>query len=200
MCFVLCLCCAFSIPAIVWCWCCPYFIGSQLVFWDGFQAQKRGMWILGKERAESVLANAISIDGRKEWTCKFCSESNVWTRWLCRRCYSDAGRSGESSTGSTTSSGEEDRKTRSLEAEKKKLRARIDALEKKGGEGVQRGERRRFGRCVVRGHTWTSRMRPRAVKNWMSKRKKLQEELRDVTGEYQRVPAAPAARGGEKEA
>ena len=43
---------------------------------DGFQAQKRGSW---KERAERVLANAISIDGRKEWTCKFCSESNMWT-------------------------------------------------------------------------------------------------------------------------
>ena len=56
---------------------------------DGFQAQKRGSWILGKERAERVLAIAISIDGRKEWTCKFCSESNVWTRWRCRRCYSN---------------------------------------------------------------------------------------------------------------
>ena len=37
---------------------------------DGFQAQKRGYWIPGKERPEEVLANAISIDGRKEWTCK----------------------------------------------------------------------------------------------------------------------------------
>ena len=45
--------------------------------------------IPGKERAERVLANAISIDGRKEWTCKFCSESNVWTRWRCRRCYNN---------------------------------------------------------------------------------------------------------------
>ena len=44
---------------------------------DGFQAQKRHSWILGKERAEGVLASAISIGGRKEWTCKFCSESNV---------------------------------------------------------------------------------------------------------------------------
>ena len=56
---------------------------------DGFQAQKGGSWISGKERAERVLASAISIDGRREWTCKFCSESNVWTRWRCRRCYSD---------------------------------------------------------------------------------------------------------------
>ena len=70
-------------------WCCLYFIGSRRVFGmvsDGLQAQKRSSWILGKERAERVLANAISIDGRKEWMCKFCSESNVWTRWRCRRC------------------------------------------------------------------------------------------------------------------
>ena len=27
------------------------------------------------------------IDVRKEWICKFCSETNVWTRWRCRRCH-----------------------------------------------------------------------------------------------------------------
>ena len=56
---------------------------------DDFQAQKSSSWIPGTELAERVLASAISIDGIKEWTCKFCSESNVWTRWRCRRCYSD---------------------------------------------------------------------------------------------------------------
>ena len=45
---------------------------------DGYQAQ----WVPGKERAEKVQAEAITIDGRKEWTCKFCSQTNVWTRWL----------------------------------------------------------------------------------------------------------------------
>ena len=72
--------------------CCLYFITSRRVFGmvsDGLQAQKRGSWIPGKERAERVLANAISIDGRKEWTCKFCAESNVWKRLRCRRCYSN---------------------------------------------------------------------------------------------------------------
>ena len=150
-------CCAFAIPAIVWCWCCRYFIGSRRVFGmvsDGFQAQKRvGSWILAKERAQKVLASAISIDGRKEWTCKFCSESNVWTRWRCRRCESNiptglygkyrraiAAKSGEWSTGSSTSSGEEDRRTRSLETENEELRARIEAMEKKGGGGVQEGQ------------------------------------------------------------
>ena len=90
---------------------------------DGFQAQKRGSWILGKERAARVLENAISIDGRKEWTCKFCSGSNVWTRWRCRRCCSNissalqrkyrqavAAKPGEWSTGSSTSSGKKTEK------------------------------------------------------------------------------------------
>ena len=40
---------------------------------DGFQTQRRGSWIPGKERAEKVLADAIPIDGRKAWICKFCS-------------------------------------------------------------------------------------------------------------------------------
>ena len=51
-----------------------------------------------------------------------------------------AARSGEWSTGSTTSSGAEDRMTKNLEAENKELRARIEALEKKGGEGAQGGQ------------------------------------------------------------
>ena len=116
---------------------------------DGFQTQKRGSWIPGKERAERVLGSEISIDGRKE--CKFCSESNVSTmRRRCRRCYHDipaglrgkyrqaiAARTGEWSTGSSTSRGEEDRKSKSLEAENQELRARIEVLEKEEGEGVQ---------------------------------------------------------------
>ena len=43
-----------------------------------------------------------------------------------------AARTGEWSMGSSTSSGEADRKARSLEAENKELQARIDALEKEG--------------------------------------------------------------------
>ena len=56
---------------------------------DGFQTQKSKSWIQGKDRAEKVLADAITIDGRKEWICKFCSETNVWTRWRRKRCYSN---------------------------------------------------------------------------------------------------------------
>ena len=60
---------------------------------DGFQTQKSGWWISVKERAERVLAS--------EWMCKFCSESKVWTRWRCRRCYHDipAGLRGKAQAG-----------------------------------------------------------------------------------------------------
>ena len=51
-----------------------------------------------------------------------------------------AARTGEWSTGSSTSSGEEDRKSKNWEAENKDLRGRIEALEKKGGEGAQGGQ------------------------------------------------------------
>ena len=38
---------------------------------DGFQTQKKKSWVSGQVRAERILAEAITIDGRKEWTCKF---------------------------------------------------------------------------------------------------------------------------------
>ena len=54
---------------------------------DGHQTQRGKSWIPEKERAEKVLEEAMTIDGEKEWICKFCSESNVWMRWWrCRRC------------------------------------------------------------------------------------------------------------------
>ena len=65
--------------------------------------RKRGSPGFQDRFAEKVLADAITNDGRQEWICKFCSESNVWTRWCCRRCYSDilAGlHAGEVQTGS----------------------------------------------------------------------------------------------------
>ena len=96
----LCLCCAFAIPTIVWCWCCPHFTSLALnwcsgMVSDGYQAQKRGSWIPGTERAERVLAMAISTDGRKECTCKFCSEPNVWTWSGLRALQRPAGRKTE---------------------------------------------------------------------------------------------------------
>ena len=148
--------CTVAILATVFpsCQCGLAALVSRRVFWlvmgsDGFQTQKKKSWVFGQVTAERVLAEAITIDGRKEWTCKFCSESNVWTRWRCRRCYYNilagpygkykqaVAAKGEWSTGSSGSSGEEERNARSLEAENIELGARIDAMGK--NEGVQNG-------------------------------------------------------------
>ena len=143
--------CAVAIPATVFpsCLCGLAALVSRNVFWlvmrrDGFQTQKNKSWVSEQVRAERVLAEAITIDGRKEWTCKFCSESNVWTRWRCRRCYHNIPASlfgkykqAIAAMSGHGSSGEEERKARSLEAENKELRARIDAVGKK--EGAQKG-------------------------------------------------------------
>ena len=36
-----------------------------------FQTQNKKSWVPGQVRAEGVLADAITIDGRKEWICKY---------------------------------------------------------------------------------------------------------------------------------
>ena len=54
---------------------------------DGWQTQRRKGWLSGQLRAKKIHAGAVTIDGRKEWYCCFCPETNVWTRWRCRRCY-----------------------------------------------------------------------------------------------------------------
>ena len=149
---------------------------------DGFHSQRRRSWIPGKERAERVLATATSIDGRPEWVCEF-----VWTRWRCRRCYDDipaglrgkaiAARTGRWSTGCSTSSGDEGGKSKSLESENKWIRARLEALPK-GSKAFHPGERAAWRKSGER--TCTLRMRSRAERSWMSKKEKLQKELREV--------------------
>ena len=43
---------------------------------DGFQTQKRKGFMAG----QVLFAKAVVIDGRKEWFCRFCSETHVWSR------------------------------------------------------------------------------------------------------------------------
>ena len=71
------------------CWCCCVALARFVkgMGSDGYQTQRRSLWVPGKERAERMLADAITIGCRKEWICKFCSGTNVWTRWRCRRCF-----------------------------------------------------------------------------------------------------------------
>ena len=152
---------------------------------------------------------------RKEWTWKFCADSNVWTRWRCRRCYNNipaglhekyrqavAAKSGEWSTGSSASSGEEDRKARSLEAENKEQKGG-GVLRRRGVEGGGEGgfrarlmpwkrrkeysldqvflfeeeETRKMWGEIAR----NSRMRPSVAVNWMNrgKRCRLSKEMQE---------------------
>ena len=158
---------------------------------DGFQTQKNKSWVSGQVRAERVLAEAITIDGRKEWTCKFSLESNVWTRWRCRRCYHNipaslygnpkqaiAAKSGDWSTGSSGSSGEGERKARSLDAENEDLGARIDAMGKK--EGAQKGSGISFEEKGNSEEVWRDCME---VKDDVECRKKLDEQRRKMQRE-----------------
>ena len=62
-------------------------------FTHSMGADDRGMANAEKEEIDGkastdgrASAKAVAIDGRKEWYCRFCSETNVWTRSKCRRC------------------------------------------------------------------------------------------------------------------
>ena len=112
---------------------------------DGFQTKRRGSWILEKEQKGSWRVRSRLMEGRN-------GRVNS-----ARRCYRDipaglhgkyrqavAARNGEWSTGSSTSSGGEDRRTKSLEAENKELRARVEARkgkESKAGKDFHPGEK-----------------------------------------------------------
>ena len=155
---------------------------------DGFQTQMRGSWIPVKERVEKVLADAI--DGRKEWIFKFFSESNVWTR-RCRRCYKNiatglrgtygqavAARTGEWSTGSSSSDGEEVQKSRSREAQTEELRTQVEQFWRQRGKQYKTDRVFRREGPVVRKKSglWIVRTRSKAERWWMS-RGKLQKDL-----------------------
>ena len=88
------------------------------------------------------LVCAVANDGRKEWTCKFCSETKVWTRWRCRRCGNNIptglqgmhkqamyAKNKELYSGSSSSSGREELKSQEQE-EIKRLRAQVELLSK----------------------------------------------------------------------
>ena len=37
-------------------------------------------------REDELLSKVVVTNGKKEWYCCFCSETNVWTRAKCPRC------------------------------------------------------------------------------------------------------------------
>ena len=88
------------------------------------------------------------------------------------------------SVGSSTSIGEEDMRNKSLEAESKELRARIEALEKKEGEGVQGRARLPSRRESDLAEEWRVEMdledEAESRKKLDQQKRKLQKELRDI--------------------
>ena len=67
--------------------CCGFlrcsFVGNSSCQWGPMTVRKE--WVGKRPRMEDLLAEAVTIDGRMEWYCRFCSETNVWTRSMCRR-------------------------------------------------------------------------------------------------------------------
>ena len=159
------------------------------VFWlsvggDGFQTQRRKSWILGTFRAEKLLAHAITIDGRKERIGKFCSETNVWIRWCCRRCFSNiaAGlqrkhkeavfaKNKEWCSGSSSTIGEEERWLCGQDEVLTKLCAQVELLGDQ--QGVWKGQEhlRKEETVLKRTAKWKWRKRRLARKSWMIKGK-----------------------------
>ena len=125
-------------------------IGSSKCFLvrDGrrwLQTQKKKSLVSGQVRAGRVLADTITIDGRKEWTCKFCSGTNVWTQWRCRRCGNNIpkgprgkhkqamyAKNKEWYSGSSSSSGREEWRPQGQQEE---IRAQVDLHSKQQGAG-----------------------------------------------------------------
>ena len=95
-----------------------------------------------------------------------------------------AARNEEWCSGSSTSSGEEDRRAKNLEAENKEFRARIEALEKEEGEGVQGGQglpsRRESGLEEERRMEMDFEDEAERRKKMDEEGRKLQKELRDI--------------------
>ena len=120
----------------------------------------------------------------------------MWRRWRCKRCYNNipaglrgkyrqavAARTGEWSTGSSTSIGEEDGKSKSQEAEIKELRAKVEHYQKQNGEGAQGGQGIPPSRESGLEEEWTMDFEDEIESRKMldEQKKKLQKYLRDVT-------------------
>ena len=161
---------------------------------DGYQTQRRSSWVLVKDRAERVLADAITIDGRKEWTCKLCSETNVWTRWRCRRCFSNisAGLQGKHKkdafgkskgwySGSSSSSGEARKPCDQEKKLKGCVQRRSCSVSRKDGARAPRRKESKREEEVVWKRIARWRLKETDCKKKLDERKKhLQRQLRDI--------------------
>ena len=151
---------------------------------------------LGESERREFWRRAIAVDGRKEWIGKFCSESSVWTRWRCRRCYHNipAGLRGKLQAGGRSKewgrvnglfdmSGEEDKKDAEIKGLRgPKLSIIGSRLEEKSkdGKAFHPEEKVDWRRCG----DWRLKMRSRAERSWMSNGKSCRrscETLRNLS-------------------
>ena len=140
--------CSVAIPATVFPSCLRGLAAlvSRKVFWsvmgsDDFQTKKKKSWVSGQVRAERILAEAMagrsgranSVRNRMRGVGGVAGGdyNNILAGLHGKYRQAIVAKSGEWSTVSSASSGQEDRKPRSLEAENKELRAGIDAMEQK---------------------------------------------------------------------
>ena len=62
----------------------PMIVRGQMDF-----NQKRKGFKAGPVRKDKLSAKAVVIAGLKKWYCRFCPETNVWSRAKCRSCKTD---------------------------------------------------------------------------------------------------------------
>ena len=102
---------------------------------------------------DKLLAEAVTIDGRKEWYGRFCSETIVWKRSRCRRCQTNipsvlqgkrrqavSAVAGRCSSDSSSSGGGEDKVHWNSQTELRELREKVkwyERAEKKKGVQLQ---------------------------------------------------------------
>ena len=126
----------------------------------------------GKKGAEKVLADAISMDGRKELICKFCSELNVSTRRRCRRCYTNIRAGLRESTSRQWQQGPQ----KGQRAPRRRAERRIESLK------VRRQRIRSFGPklSIIGSRVEEKRREGKAFHPVCRKRSDLQQQLQEV--------------------
>ena len=162
---------------------------------DGVRLEMNGKHKEGKAvRAEKILASAVTIDGRMEWFCKFCSETNVWTRCRCRRCKTNipsglqgkykpavSAKAGVCSSRSSSSSGGKNKRSREPEAETRELREelqRYKSMEKEARNSVRICRWRMWARRRLERWKLVKRLR----RSWISERKSCKNSCETFTG------------------
>ena len=138
----------------------------------GFQTQKNKSWVSGQVRAERVLAEAITIDDRKEWRCK----SSATSRRGCKGSISRRSQQNQE-TGLLVRRARVGSKREKLEAWKPRIKSLEHELmlwerrmEHKRGQVSPLKKKEIRKKCGE--PLWKSRMTPSVAENWMTRGKR----------------------------